>query len=68
VLFLAKRFGYRIVELPAEILNKAFGTVSFRSYLQVLKEVAEVVGNRILWRYPRRPETHLSSVSAKSPR
>jgi dolichyl-phosphate beta-glucosyltransferase len=71
VLFLAKRFGYRIVELPAEIVNKAYGTVSMTSYFQVLREVGEVVSNRLLGRYPKRlrtPGVASPGETAKTPR
>jgi dolichyl-phosphate beta-glucosyltransferase len=71
VLFLAKRFGYHIVELPAEIVNKAYGTVSLKSYAQVLWEVGQVVSNRILGRYPKRlrsPAVASPDVTAKTPR
>lgn len=75
VLFLAKRFGYRVVELPAEIVNKAKGTVSVSSYFQVLREVSEVALGRLLGRYPKRldPSAELTArpaphVSAKTPR
>ena len=65
-------FGFqRIVELPAEIVNKAYGTVSMTSYFQVLREVGEVVSNRLLGRYPKRlrtPGVASPGVTAKTPR
>jgi len=66
VLYLAKKFGYRTVELPAEILNKAYGTVSLSSYWQVLSEIFQFQWHRLRGRY-RRPERAAAAGAAKTP-
>ena len=53
VLYLAKRYGHPVVELPAEIINKAYGTVSLSSYWQVLREIGEFQWHRLSGHYAR---------------
>ena len=68
VLYLARKRGYRVVELPAEIVNKAYGTVSLASYGQVLREIGAFQWHRLRGRYRRgatRVET--SAAAVKSP-
>jgi dolichyl-phosphate beta-glucosyltransferase len=52
VLFLARRLGWDVHEVPIHCQHKVGGTVRFRTYLRVLSEVARVVSYR--WRgfYP----------------
>jgi dolichyl-phosphate beta-glucosyltransferase len=54
VLFLARRMGYAVSEVPVRCAHKIGGTVRFKTYLAVLKEVAIVWWNRLLGRYPKR--------------
>lgn len=54
VLFLAKRLGYDVVELPIHCEHKVGGTVRFSTYLTVLKEIGTVVWNRLRGVYPKR--------------
>jgi dolichyl-phosphate beta-glucosyltransferase len=51
VLYLARKRGYRVVELPAQIVNKAYGTVSLSSYWKVLGEIGEFQWHRLRGRY-----------------
>ena len=56
VLFLARRFGYTVAEVPARIRNSPRGKVSFTSYAHTLGELAALVWNRALRRYPAAAE------------
>ena len=51
VLYLARRYGHPVVERPAEIINKAYGTVSLSSYWQVLREIGEFQWHRLAGHY-----------------
>jgi glycosyltransferase involved in cell wall biosynthesis len=67
VLYLAKQRGYRVLELPAEIVNKAYGTVSLSSYWQVLREVAAFQVHRLRGHYRRGAGQVLAPAAAKAP-
>jgi hypothetical protein len=68
VLYLARQRGYRVVELPAEIVNKAYGTVSLSSYWQVLREIGAFQWHRLRGRYRRGAgEPQTSGTAVKSP-
>jgi dolichyl-phosphate beta-glucosyltransferase len=54
VLFLARRMGHDVREVPIRCAHKIGGTVRLKTYLGVLEEVAAVWWNRILGRYPKR--------------
>jgi dolichyl-phosphate beta-glucosyltransferase len=54
VLFLAKRLGYGVSEVPVRCEHQIGSSVRLKSYLIVLREVATVVWNRITGVYPRR--------------
>lgn len=53
VLFLAKRLGHRVVELPIHCEHKIGGTVRLSTYLTVMKEITTVWWNRIRGVYPQ---------------
>lgn len=53
VLFLAKRLGYGVSEVPVRCEHQLGSTVRISSYLRVLREVGVVVWNRMTGRYPR---------------
>lgn len=55
VLFLARRFGHAVVELPVSGVHVGKGSVSIASYLSTLAEVGAVLWNRLRGRYPRQP-------------
>jgi dolichyl-phosphate beta-glucosyltransferase len=54
VLFLARRMGHAVSEVPVRCAHKIGGTVRMKTYLGVLREVAIVWWNRLLGRYPQR--------------
>jgi dolichyl-phosphate beta-glucosyltransferase len=54
VLFLARRMGHDVSEVPVRCAHKIGGTVRLKTYLGVLREVGSVWWNRILGRYPKR--------------
>ena len=54
VLFLARRLGYGVSEVPIRCAHKIGGTVRMKTYVGVLKEVLVLRWNRLLGRYPRR--------------
>jgi dolichyl-phosphate beta-glucosyltransferase len=54
VLYLAKRLGYGVAEVPIHCEHKIGGTVRLGTYLTVLKEIATVVWNRMRGAYPKR--------------
>jgi len=51
VLYLARKAGLPVLELPVQGDNMHAGSVSLRSYLGVLSELASLVGGRLLGRY-----------------
>lgn len=53
VLFLAKRLGYGVAEVPIHCEHKIGGTVRFSTYLTVLKEILTVLRNRLRGVYPK---------------
>jgi glycosyltransferase involved in cell wall biosynthesis len=52
VLFLARRLGWEVVEVPIRCEHRAGGTVRLRTYLRVLSEVARVCTYRLRGLYP----------------
>jgi dolichyl-phosphate beta-glucosyltransferase len=54
VLFLARRLGHGVSEVPVRCEHQLGSTVRIGSYLGVLGEVASVLWNRIRGRYPAR--------------
>jgi len=54
VLYLAKRLGHPVVEMPIHCEHKIGGTVRFGTYLTVLKEIGTVLWNRMRGAYPKR--------------
>jgi dolichyl-phosphate beta-glucosyltransferase len=54
VLFLARRLGWDVEEVPVRCEHKVGGTVRLRTYLRVLSEVARVTSYRLRGLYPRR--------------
>lgn len=54
VLYLAKRFGYSVAEVPIHCEHKVGGTVRMGTYLTVLKEIGTVLWNRMRGAYPKR--------------
>ncbi|MBK8978106.1 MAG: glycosyltransferase [Planctomycetes bacterium] len=55
LLFLARRFGHAIVELPVRCVDAGDGSVRPSSYLRTLAELFGLVGRRLTGGYPRRP-------------
>jgi dolichyl-phosphate beta-glucosyltransferase len=55
VLFLARRFGYDVREVPIRCEHKIGGTVRLSTYLSVLGEIARLRWNLLCGRYPRSP-------------
>ena len=53
VLFLARRLGYPVLEVPIRCEHKIGGTVRLRTYVSVLLEILELRWNLALGRYPR---------------
>jgi dolichyl-phosphate beta-glucosyltransferase len=54
VLYLAKRLGHRVAEVPIRCEHQIGGTVRLRTYLTVLAEIGTIVWNRMRGVYPRR--------------
>jgi dolichyl-phosphate beta-glucosyltransferase len=54
VLFLARRMGRGVSEVPVRCAHKIGGTVRLKTYLGVLEEVGVVWWNRLLGRYPKK--------------
>ncbi len=54
VLFLARRLGHDVREVPIRCEHKIGGTVRFSTYLSVLGEIARLRWNLLCGRYPRR--------------
>ena len=61
VLFLARRLGWNVLEVPIHCQHKIGGTVRLRTYLRVLSEVARVTSYRLRGLYPRRRAAERSS-------
>ena len=55
VLYLARRYGIAVRELPVSCHHVAGGTVRIRAYVRTFLEALAVVRNRLLGRYPRTP-------------
>jgi dolichyl-phosphate beta-glucosyltransferase len=56
VLFLARRFGWEVLEVPIHCQHKVGGSVRPQTYLRVLYEVARVASYRLRGLYPPRSE------------
>lgn len=54
VLFLAKRLGYGVAELPIHCEHKIGGTVRLGTYATVMGEIFTVLWNRLRGAYPKR--------------
>lgn len=54
VLYLAKRLGHEVREVPVRCEHQLGSTVRISSYLRVLREVGTVVWNRLRGAYPKR--------------
>lgn len=54
VLFLARRLGWEVLEVPIHCQHRVGGTVRLRTYLRVLSEVARVTSYRLRGLYPPR--------------
>ena len=54
VLYLAKRLGYAVAEVPIHCEHKVGGSVRMSTYLTVLKEIGTVLWNRLRGAYPKR--------------
>jgi len=63
ILFLARRLGFEVVEVPIRCEHKAGGTVRMRTYLRVLAEVARLTAFRLRGLYPPRRARPRSSAS-----
>jgi len=55
VLYLARRFGWRVAEAPFRGRHRTQGSVSRASYLATLADVGRVVAGRLGGRYPLEP-------------
>ncbi len=53
VLYLARRYGHRVVEVPVRVEHQLGSTVRAGSYLQVLREALQVSWNKLRGVYPR---------------
>lgn len=53
VLFLARRFGFRVAEVPVAVHHRSGGTVRVSSYVRTLAEVLRLSWHRLRRRYPR---------------
>ncbi len=56
VLFLARRFGHAVAEVPIRCEHRAGGKVQLASYWRTLLELGTVAWGRALGRYPRAAE------------
>jgi len=54
VLFLARRLGHRVVEVPIRCEHRIGGTVRLSTYVTVLREIGTILWNRVRGVYPRR--------------
>lgn len=54
VLFLAKRLGHPVAEVPIRCEHQVGGTVRFSTYLTVLREIGTILWNRLRGAYPAR--------------
>ena len=54
ILYLARRLGHEIVEIPIRCEHKVGGSVRLRTYLRVLSEVARLLAYRLRGVYPAR--------------
>ena len=64
VLFLARRLGHAVSEVPVRCVHRAGGSVRLGTYLGVLLEVARLCAHRARGRYPApRPSAARSSLS-----
>jgi dolichyl-phosphate beta-glucosyltransferase len=54
LLWLARRLGYAVLELPVRVEDSGSGTIRKRSYLMVLGDLLRFRWHRLLGRYPRR--------------
>lgn len=57
VLFLARRLGWDVLEIPIHCQHKIGGTVRLQTYFRVLSEVARVTSYRLRGLYPKRRST-----------
>jgi dolichyl-phosphate beta-glucosyltransferase len=55
VLFLARRFGFPVAEVPVAVVHRHGGGVRLGSYLRTLGEVLRLLGHRLRGRYPKSP-------------
>ncbi len=55
VLFLARRLGIAVVEVPVEVAHRGDSSVRLRAYVQTLREVGELWLHRVRGRYPPAP-------------
>ncbi len=55
VLFLARRFGFAIVEAPVTVVHRRDSRVRLGSYFRTLRDVGRFLGHRMRGRYPRAP-------------
>lgn len=54
VLFLARRLGHRVIEVPIRCEHQIGGTVRLSTYVTVLREIGSILWNRVRGVYPRR--------------
>ncbi len=54
VLYLARRFGHRAIEVPVRVEHQLGSTVRATSYLRVLLEAVQVFSNKLTGAYPPR--------------
>jgi dolichyl-phosphate beta-glucosyltransferase len=55
LLFLARRLGHAVVEVPIRCEHRIGGSIHAWTYLAVLSELAQVLGHRLRGDYPRAP-------------
>ncbi|MBL8860886.1 MAG: glycosyltransferase family 2 protein [Planctomycetes bacterium] len=56
VLYLARRYGHRVIEVPVRVEHQLGSTVRATSYLRVLREAFSVFWNKLTGAYPPRGE------------
>ncbi len=54
VLYLARRLGHPVIEVPVRVEHQVGSTVRATSYLRVLREAAQVAWNKLRGAYPAR--------------
>lgn len=54
VLFLARRLGHEVIEVPIRCEHRIGGSVRLGTYLTVLREIGAISWNRLRGVYPRR--------------